>query len=472
MADEPSRLEWDLLSEKERLSQIREKLDDIEERLVEVREDKPSLMISLRTIFSWRNYSVYLATSWVFTAFSYMGLFLNLYLLEELSWDILLIGGVLSFSSALSAISRFVGGYVGDVSNRKYLSVIAMFMMAIYNIIMGISDEFTWIFIAFLFFSAMDIFKGGSTAFIMDNIPKRHAGLGISLFSAGGFLGIITLGVFVILIPSLGFKTSLQLMFLTGGLFLVICTIVRSLFLEGSVPENKRKGVSLFRDFIQENKRATELLFKAVPGMIAIVVLDSLSDSLFRFGAYIYIYQQVGIEITGLALMSIATILISVPMMLATGRMSDRKGEKKTALVVYGIMPISSLLLLIAPIFPFWAPNFLLTHAESVFTGLSVIFSTPFLAIVLKSANDAVWTVLILIIIQKNLPRKDTSKILSVFWFIVYLLASIGPSIGGFVFEFLYQGYLFVIVLMINIIILGWIAARGLVKDDVFDKGK
>jgi MFS family permease len=337
---------------------------------------------------------------------------------------------------------------------------------------MGISDEFTWIFIAFLFFSAMDIFKGGSTAFIMDNIPKRHAGLGISLFSAGGFLGIITLGVFVILIPSLGFKTSLQLMFLTGGLFLVICTIVRSLFLEGSTPENKRKGVSLFRDFIQENKRATELLFNAVPGMIAIVVLDSLSDSLFRFGAYIYIYQQVGIEITGLALMSIATIVISVPMMLATGRMSDRKGEKKTALVVYGIMPISSLLLLIAPIFPFWAPNFLLTHAESVFTGLSVIFSTPFLAIVLKSANDAVWTVLILIIIQKNLPRKDTSKILSVFWFIVYLLASIGPSIGGFVFEFLYQGYLFVIVLMINIIILGWIAARGLVKDDVFDKGK
>ena len=471
LGDEPSKLEWDLLtledsieSEKERLNEIKAKLSKIEGKIVEIKEDSPSLMDSLRTIFSWRNYSVYLATSWIFTAFSCMGSFFNLYLYEELHWEFLLIGTVLSFISAISAISRLIGGYVGDVSNRKYLSVVAMLMLAVYNLILGISVEFTWIIIALLFFSTMDVFKGGSTAFIMDNIPKEHSGLGISLFSAGRVFGIITLGIFILLTPIMGFGPSLRLLFLVGGLFLVVTAILRAVLLEGKAPEMKREGVSLVRSFIQENKRAAGLLFTAVPGMIAIVVLDSLSDSLYNFGAYLYIYDLIPIGISGLSIMTIVTIVVSVPMLLGTGRLSDRRGERKTALIVYSIMPICALLLVIAPTFPYWAPASLVNQAESIFPGLGVIFSTPFLAVVLKSVNDAVWYLLLLTIIQKNLPRRDTAKILSVFWFIVFMFASVGPTIGGIVFYYFYQGHLFIVVLVINLIILGWIATKGLVK--------
>jgi len=482
--DELSKMEWDLLArealleaerkrrerldeikeEKEKLHKIRARLDKIGERLDEIKEESPSLRTALRTIFSWRNYSVYLATSWIFTAFSYMGLFFNLYLLD-LGWEYVVIGTVLSAMSAISATSRLIGGYVGDVSNRKHLSVVAMFMMAIYNLIMGIFVEFTWIIIALLFFSTMDVFKGGSTAFIMDNIPKEHSGLGISLFTAGRIFGIITLGVFVVLTPVMGFGESLRLMFQTGGIFLVGCTVLRAVLLEGKSPEMRREGVSLVRSFIQENRRAVNLLFKAVPGMIAIAVLDSLSDSLFKFGAYIYINEQIGIEIPGLILMTIITILVSVPILLGSGMLSDRRGEKSTALIIYSIMPICAILLLISPMFPYWAPQSLINQAESIFTGLGAIFSTPFLAIVIKSVNDAVWNLLLLTIIQKNLPRQDTAKILSVFWFIVYLFSSVGPSVGGVLFQYFYQGYLFVLVLLINIIIFGWIARKGLVKD-------
>ena len=464
MDDEPSKLERDLLSERERLDGIKGRLERIEERLNEIKKERPSLRSSLRTIFSWRNYSVYLATSWVFTAFSYMGLFFNLYLLVELDWKYVLVGTVLSLMSAISATSRLIGGYIGDVSNRKHLSVVAMFMMAVYNLIMGISVEFSWIIIALLFFSTMDIFKGGSTAYIMDNIPKEHSGLGISLFTAGRVFGIVTLGVFIFLTPFLDFGSSVRVMFLTGGLFLVGTTIVRAIFLEGKAPEVKRDGVSLVRSFIQENKRAANLLFKAVPGMIVIVILDSLSDSVFRFGAYIYIYEEVDIEIPGLILMSIITIVISVPMLLGTGMLSDRRGERSTALIIYSTMPICALLLLIAPMFPYWVPLSVVNQAESLFTGLGSLFSTAFLAIVIKAVNDSVWNLLLLTIIQKNLPRQDTSKILSVFWFIVYLFASLGPSIGGIVFEYFYRGYLFIFVLLLNLIILGWIMRKGLVK--------
>ena len=67
MGDEPSKLEWDLLawedsieSERERIGEIKDRLEKIEEKLDEIRDEKPSLVASLRTIFSWRNYSVYL----------------------------------------------------------------------------------------------------------------------------------------------------------------------------------------------------------------------------------------------------------------------------------------------------------------------------------------------------------------------------------------------------------------------------
>ncbi|NHI90811.1 MAG: MFS transporter [Candidatus Thorarchaeota archaeon] len=481
--DESSRIEWDLLArqeeiesksreskrieeikeEKEKLRRIRERIDNIEERIDEVKNENPSLVDSLRAIFSWRNYSVYLATSWVFAAFNYMGVFLTVYLRAELNWEYVLIGAVLSFVAAVSAISRLIGGYVGDVSNRKNLSVIAMFMMAAYNLIIGVAVEFTWILIALLFFSTMDVFKGGSTAFIMDNIPKRHSGLGISLFSAGRVFGIITLGVFIILTPTLGFGPALRLMFFSGGLFLVFSAILRGILLKGSKPDTKREGASLFTSFIQENRRALSLLLKAVPGMIAIVVLDSLSDSLFRFGSYLYIYEDVQIPIPGLTLMTIVTIIVSVPLLLGTGRFSDRRGERRTAILIYSLMPLCALLLLISPIFPYWVPEFVRNQADSAFNGLGAIFSTPFVALVLKSVNDSVWNLLLLTIIQKNLPRRDTAKILSMFWFIVFLIASIGPFIGGFVFKYSPPD-LFVIIFLLNIIILGWIATRGLVK--------
>ncbi|MFW9980696.1 MAG: MFS transporter, partial [Candidatus Thorarchaeota archaeon] len=356
-------------------------------------------------------------------------------------------------------------GYVGDVVNRKHLSVIAMFMMAAYNLVLGIFVEFTWIFIALMIGAIMEIFKGGSSAYIMDNIPKKHSGLGLSLFQIGRLLGIVTLGLFVILTPLLGFGESLRLMFRVGGICLIVAAIARAVFLKGKDPEIKRNGVSLPRAFFEDNKRAVGLLMKTVPGMIAVVIIDSISDSLFKFGSYIYIYEVVEIKIPGIAIMSLVTILVSVPLLLGAGRLSDRYSLKKLAFGVYSIIPISAVLLVVSPMFPYWVPISLVNNAESIMIGLGAVFSTPFLAIVMKSLNDSLWYLLLLIIIQKSLPRQDTSKILSVFWFIVWMCASVGPYIGGLFFQYFYQGDLFLVILLLNMLILAWIASQGLIRE-------
>jgi MFS family permease len=485
LGDGPSKIEPDLLAweeileseknkedldrirvEKEKLDEIKERLDRVEEGLDEIKDEQPGLKGSIRAIFSWRNYSVYLTTGWVYSAFSYLGLFFNLYFLDLFPEKYVLLGAVLSFTNVIASLSRLGGGYVGDVVNRKHLSVLAMLMLAMYNIIMGVSTEFTWIFIALLFFSFLETFKGGSSAYIMENIPKKHSGLGLSLFQVGRLFGIVILLVFVIITPILEFGPSLRLLFLIGGLSLVVASIIRAVLLEGKPPEITRDGVSLPRAFYQDNKRAFRLLIATVPGMLAVVVIDSLSDALFKFGSYIYIYEEIGIEIPGIIIMSLVTIIITVPLMLGAGRLSDRYSLKKLALAIYSIVPICALLLVISPMIPFWAPISVISGADSLMMGLGAIFSTPFLAIILKSINDSVWYLLLLIIIQKNLPRKDTAKILSVFWFLVWMISSIGPYLGGLIFQYFYQGDLFLIILLLNLIILGWIARQGLVREN------
>ena len=485
VGDVPSKIEPDLLAweeleserkkekfedikrEKERLDEIKQRLDRVGEKLEDIKDGRPGLLESIKTIFSWRNYSVYLTTGWVYSAFSYLGLFFNLYFVTELfEGEYLLLGAALSITNALAALLRLGGGYVGDVVNRKHLSVLAMLTLAIYNMIMGIFVEFTWVFIALLFFSFLEVFKGGSSAYIMDNIPKKHSGLGLSLFQVGRLFGLVVLFSLVILEPIFGFGPSLRFLFLVGGVALIATSIVRAVLLEGKTPELSRDGISLPRAFYQDNKRAFGLLVKTVPGMLAVVVIDSLSDALFSFGSYIYINEQVGIKIPGIIVMSLVTIIVTVPLMLTAGRLSDRFSLKKLSLAVYSIVPVCALLLVMSPIIPFWAPISVINGADSLMNGLGAIFSTPFLAIILKSINDSVWYLLLLIIIQKNLPRKDTAKILSVFWFTVWMFASVGPYLGGFVFQYFYQGDLFLIILLLNLVILGWIATKGLVREN------
>ncbi|MFW9793498.1 MAG: hypothetical protein ACFFEE_04290 [Candidatus Thorarchaeota archaeon] len=110
---EPDLLVWEDLKEserererKERLDKIKEeraklnemriKLDEIKDKLDEIKEDRPSLIDSLRIIFSWRNYSVYLTTAWTFSAFSYLGLFFNLYFLDLFPGEYVFLGAILS----------------------------------------------------------------------------------------------------------------------------------------------------------------------------------------------------------------------------------------------------------------------------------------------------------------------------------------------------------------------------------------
>ncbi len=429
-----------------------------------------SLASALRTLFSWRNYSVYLTTSWVISASSYIGLFLNLYL-RELSWEYVTIGLLLSVVNFFSTMGRLIGGYVGDVANRKHLAVIATLCLAVYNILLGLSASFTFIFAGLLFLALVEYFKGGSTAYIMDNIPKEHGGLGISLFSSTGrAAGVVLLVGLALIVPVFGFTDSIRTLYLVSGIALVLAGVVRGVLLKGGQTGGTAKGRSHLKAIFNENKRTAGLLLRVAPGLLAVVVVDGLSDSMFRFGANLYIYEIVGISYEGIIIMTLATALLSIPLLLLMGRSSDKKGVTRAALLIYGFMPVCAAILVFAPVFSFWAPAGVVSAADLLYPGLGAIFSTPFIAVVIKSVNDSLWYLILLTIIQKNLPGKDTAKILGTFWFLVYLSTSIGPSIAGIFFQYLNPQLLFVLVLILNVAIMATISRKGLISESAMQQ--
>ncbi len=429
-------------------------------KLDEVHEENIGIRASLSAVFSWSNFRIYLATAWIFNAFTYLGSFFNLYLWSIVP-NLVFIGAVGTITAAIGTIARFFGGYVGDTVNRKTLAVLSMLIIATYYLMIGLFTDPLLIFVALTIYVSVEITKGGSTAYIMDNIPRVHSGFALSLFTAGRALSIITLVVFGVLYPISGFQAYRQL-HLIGGILLLLSTILRAVFLESSPQQGRESGTKLWKAFIDDNRRALSTLLTIIPGMIIVCIFDSISDTFFRLGALIYMYEELAIDIPSMVMMFIVTLIIQVPLLLKVGRIVDRKGVKSTALMVYAIMPISAALLIVAYWVPEWAPLSFSMTANSIIPGLGIIFKTSFLAIVLKYVNDTLWYTIVLVLIRKRLPSKDTSKILSLFWFIVWITASFGPIVGGLISEATSIMSLFVMVFILNIIILGAIARYDL----------
>lgn len=430
-------------------------------KLDEVHEENIGIRASLSTVFSWSNFRIYLATAWIFNAFTYLGSFFNLYLWSIVP-SLVFIGAIGTITAAIGTTARFFGGYVGDTVNRKSLAVASMFIMATYYLMIGLFTDPLLIFVALTIYVSVEITKGGSTAYIMDNIPREHSGFALSLFTAGRALSIITLVVFGVLYPISGFAAFRQL-HLVGGILLLVSTILRAVYLESSPQQGREAGSKLWKSFVDDNRRALKVLLSLIPGMIIVCIFDSISDSFFKLGALIYMQEELNIDVPSMVIMIIVTLVIQVPLLLKVGRLVDRKGVKSTALMVYAIMPISAALLILASIYPEWAPASFIMTADTLLPGLGVIFKTSFLAVVLKYVNDTLWYTIMLVLIRKKLPSTDTSKILSLFWFIVWISASLGPLVGGLISEATSIVSLFVMVLILNILILVAIARYDLV---------
>jgi hypothetical protein len=291
-------------------------------------------------------------------------------------------------------------------------------------------------------------------------VPKDNSGLALALFTAGSALGVLTLSALWYAVPIMGFATAVRLLFLVGGIVLLFCTAIRARFLTSSKSKDTDTPHNL-RDFIVANVRAARSVLAIIPGAFLVAFLDSFSDSLFHFGAYIYTNEVLGVSVLGIIIMVATMLLVSVPLMLKVGRISDRHNTRRAGLIVYSLMPFSAVVLIMAPYVPLWATPETQAATDAILPGLGAVFTTPFVAITLKHVSDLLWSLVLVTMIQKSLPSHDTSKVLAVFWSVVYLSSSSAPAIAGVVFS-LEPSLVFAMVLVLNMTIIMLVYRYGL----------
>ncbi len=431
--------------------------DDFPSSIQPEKGSRPSSMSmkqSIHELFKWNNYAVFLFTSWVLSSFMILGYFDVLYL-RTLQWDFITIGAVASVVTVSSTVCRLIGGYVGDVVNRKILAVVSLLIAGLFYIVLGTFVSFEMVVLGFLFYSTLNLVKGGSSAFIISNIPKEHSGLGLSLFTAGRTFGILVLLGLGFLVPVVGFGPAMRTLYLVGGFLVIGCSVIRAAFLTGGDTKSRSNDRSLLRDFLAENLKSAKTLLRTIPLIMVVVCIDALSDSFFRFGALVYTNETLGVSYEGVIFIIMFTLLVQAPLLLITGRLSDRFGVRRASIALYSLMPVCAGLILIASYFPLWAPSSWFFAAEQFITGLGGVFTTPFLAIFIKTINDTLWWLVLLVIIRKNLPSSDASKFLGLFWVITYLVKSVGPFLASVIYAYIGPDMLFSSVLLLNLIIIG-----------------
>ncbi len=404
---------------------------------------------------------MFLATAWSLYAFESLNIFFNLYL-RDLGWTFLSIGILGAANQAIAALSRIIGGYVGDHVDRKSLAAASMLVVSGFYLLIALSIHPVVLVLALLLYSTMHLVTSGSSAYVMNSIPQRHSGLALSLFTAGRAIGISALLALNILVPVIGFGAGFRFLALLASCVLMASAVVRHVWLAPSPIEHEMGPEGLLRNFLSENARALRVLVLALPGTLLVVLLDAVSDGLFKFGALLYANEFLNVSIPGIGSIMIFTLLFSVPLLIWVGRVADTRGLSSAADLVYAMMPLSTFLILVAPAVPMWAPADWAIGAESLFPGLGAVFTTVFLAIVLKYVNDILWNLVLITLIRKNLPSSDTSKFLALFWFLVALLTALGPVLGGLLFSFGVPSLVFVAALFLNVLILFSLHRYGL----------
>ncbi len=418
---------------------------------------------AVRQTMSNKNFTIFLFTAWIYSSIQVVNRYFPLYL-RDVGLTYVLVGVFVSLITGVSLIGEFVSGYLADNYDRRKLASITMAVNGIGYFIIAFSGDILIMAIGFMMFGIASFTSKGGTAYIMEQIDRRHGGVAISLFTLGTVFGLFPLfAVGILLNFGMEFIPVMSTMFMMSGIAYMICAFIRIKWLDSTDPGKRAlKSDNVIRDFFYENIRSIKLLARVFPVFIAVFCIDALSDTFYGFANLYYVNETLGFGIGDINLMLLLTLTFSIPLTLYLGRFFDKHGGKRLTLVVYSVMPIAIGLLVVAQNVPYIAPLSWLEVADSIYPGLSVLFSLAFIATAIKSINDVLWMSVINTYIQKSLPRQDLGKMLSLTTVFVLLIVTVGQIPAGVIYE-LFRGVpLLFMALALNFVILYVLAVKSI----------
>jgi MFS family permease len=356
----------------------------------------------------------------------------------------------------VNILGTFVSGYLADNYDRRNLSGITMIVYAIAFFLLTFATELVAVALAMVIAGLASFTGTGGQAYSMQQIDRRLGGVANSLFTLGTALGLVPLYIVTLLLN--GGTTFIQVMqyllFAAGVLYLIAAVIRLGVLKSLPLPKRENHSKNLLKDFLSENLRGLKLLVKVFPVFVAVICIDAFSDSFYRFASLYYVNETLEFAVSDINLMLLITLTLSVPLTLWLGRVFDKRGGKGVTIAVYAVMPIAIALLILAQYIPYISPAGWNEAVDSVFPGLSVIFSLAFIGTAMKAINDVLWFSVLSTYILKSLPRQDLGKMLSLTMVMVMIFVTIGPIPAGLIYD-AFQGLpLLYTVIGLNILIL------------------
>ncbi len=440
-----------------------EPLTDEETPTAEEPEAPSSWADAVRKTVSNKNFSIFLLTSWIYSSVQVVNRYFPIYL-RDINVTYVFVGLLVAVLAGVQLLGEFTSGYLADNYDRRKLAALTMAINAVAYFILSIARDVWLVALAFVVFGVSAFPGKGGTAYILEQIDRRHGGVAVSLFTLGTVFGLIPLYVVGILLGAgLIFEEAMRAMFFFSAIAYVVCALVRIVWLDSTTSHVRAKGDGgILRDFLSENFRGVKLLLKVFPVFIAIMCLDALSDTFYGFSSLYFVNETLSFGIADINLMLILTLLISIPLTLIVGRVFDKHGGRRLTIVVYSVMPVAIGLLVVAQTIEYVAPQSWLDAAESIFPGLSVVFSLAFIATAMKSINDVLWFTVIDTYIQKSLPRQDLGKMLSLSAVFVLAFVTVGNVPAGLIYETFQGAPLLLMALGINFVILFLLATKSI----------
>ncbi|MHA2188406.1 MAG: MFS transporter, partial [Candidatus Thorarchaeota archaeon] len=387
---------------------------------------------SVRRVLSNRNWAIYLGTVWIYSSLTVLNQYFTLYF-RDIGISYVMVGVLFSMMFVVNMIGTMFSGYIADNYDRRKLSGITMIVNSIAFLMLSLTTDLLAITISIVIFGLSSFTSTAGQAYSMEQIDRRLGGVANSLFTLGTTWGLVPLFLVTILLGlGTGFIAVMQLLLFIAGILFMISAFIRLTVLKSlPKPDRAERQGSILRDFLGENLRGLKLLFRVFPVFVAVISLDAFSDAFYRFASLYYVNETLAFTIEEINLMILVTLIFSVPLTLWLGRVFDKRGGRGLTIAVYAVMPIAVGFLILAEQIPYVAPASWLAGLDTVYPGLSIIFSLAFIATALKTINDTLWFSILGTYILKSLPRQDLGKILSLTMVVVFLFVSIGPIPAG-----------------------------------------
>jgi MFS family permease len=420
---------------------------------------------SLKIVFRSRNFLIILLTNYTGSLFLAAWIYLNLFF-RDVGISYFELGLADSWAMMLGLFATMIGGYWADkhIPHRKYMATFNKFFIGIATLFIPFVTNFYGLLFVWTVFGFSQFCQSSIDPILFESLPPEQMGTGTSLFTLGGIFGIIGLFFVGFLIQD-NFVTGLNIFWFLASASSFIDFFIRLLFLEKTYPSidvNVMIKNGFARDLLEQYSLGFKVLLATIPLFLIVFLLDVVSDINYRFAQNFYLNEDVGMGYIAINYTMIGASILGVIGGILAGRLLDRsENEAKVMFLVYFLLPFSVLVLFFSPTIPTWT-NINFFPGNEVWL---VISSTAFVAVVIKSGNDAVWRTIAWGAVGRKLPREHTGKVMAILAMIISLMGVIVSPVVGFVYQNEGGRPLLIGALVLNLIILGLLLGHWMVRN-------